>query len=273
VARRSFGETSSAIQIGPVPSGRKGEDMSAKRFTFLVVGILLLLGMVLTVWADTASADVSMPKQNSSDSPEAGMPPTGPMVCALPFEDVQQSDYFYDAVSYLYCHGAVSGYADGTFRPTNFVTRAQICKIVVLALNIPYYAPQEPTFDDVPTDDPFYAYIESYWHYVDGSCADCTTFRPYSNTTRGQLAKIIVLSSCWPIYTPPTPTFNDVPADNTFYQYIETAYHQGIISGYADGTFRPYINITRGQVSKVIYRAMLQGAACATPTPVPTPKQ
>src|SRR5438477_552177 len=87
---------------------------------------------------------------------------------------------------------------------------------------------------DSDTGGAFYTYIESYWHATAGSCHDCATiFHPYGDTTRGQLAKIIVLASCWPIYTPPQPTFDDVPASNPFYEYIETAYDKGIISGYA----------------------------------------
>jgi hypothetical protein len=192
----------------------------------------------------------------------------------VPFGDVGPSDYFYDAVKYLYCHGAVSGYDDGTFKPEAFVTRAQITKIVVLALGLPYYMPAQPTYEDVPPDNTFYEYIESYSHYAGTCVGGCSSFHPYGDTTRGQLAKIIVLASCWPIYMPPVPTFNDVPADSTFYQYIETAYNRGVISGYADGTFRPYNNITRGQVSKVVYKSVLQGpSACMGPSPTPAPTE
>ena len=42
-----------------------------------------------------------------------------------------------------------------------------------------------------------------------------------------------------------------------FYDYIETAYHHGIISGYADGTFRPGNSATRGQICKIVYDALL----------------
>src|SRR5262249_12346635 len=49
------------------------------------------------------------------------------------FTDVKPSDYFYQAVSYLYGYGLVSGYADNTFRPYNFTTRGQVAKIIVLA--------------------------------------------------------------------------------------------------------------------------------------------
>src|SRR5204862_1746250 len=117
--------------------------------------------------------------------------------CTMPFIDVLPTDYFYEAVRYLYCEGAISGYG--------------------------------------------------------------TVFLPYNNTTRGQLTKIVTLAEHWQIYTPPSPTFIDVPTDHPFYQYIETSYHQGIISGYSCGTgcleFRPGNNVTRGQLCKIIVLA------------------
>src|SRR5205823_1498576 len=48
------------------------------------------------------------------------VPITGtPTQCSISFSDVHPGDYFYEAVQYLACHGIVSGYADGTFRPYN----------------------------------------------------------------------------------------------------------------------------------------------------------
>jgi nitrogen fixation protein len=81
------------------------------------------------------------------------------------------------------------------------------------------------------------------------------TFRPYNLTTRGQLSKIVVLAEGWPLSNPPIPTFTDVPTTHTFYQYIETAYDRGIISGYSDGTFQPGNNVTRGQLTKIVVLA------------------
>ena len=42
---------------------------------------------------------------------------------------------------------------------------------------------------------------------------------------------------------------------NPFYIYIRCLYCRGIVSGYDDGTFRPYANITRGQVAKIVANA------------------
>ncbi len=174
------------------------------------------------------------------------------------FTDVRPGDYFFDAVSYLACRGAIFGYSDGTFRPYNYATRGQVCKIVVLAENWPIDTTGGPHFSDVPPSHPYYAYVETmYNHYVHGY--DDGTFRPYNGVTRGQFAKIIIVAQGWQLQTPPTPTFSDVPLDNPFYAYIETAYAHGVISGYADGTFRPNNPATRGQISKMVYTALLPG--------------
>jgi hypothetical protein len=156
----------------------------------------------------------------------------------------------------LSSRGIISGYADGSFRPYNDTTRAQLCKIVVLAQKWDIYTPPVPSFVDVPTEHPFYAYIETAYHRHVISGYDDNTFRPYNNVNRGQLCKIVVLAREWEIYVPPAPTFSDVPATHTFYAYIETAYGQSIISGYSDGTFHPGSNATRGQISKIVYNAI-----------------
>ena len=42
---------------------------------------------------------------------------------------------------------------------------------------------------------------------------------------------------------------------NPFYVYISCLYCRGIVSGYPDDTFRPYVEVTRGQVAKIVARA------------------
>jgi len=188
----------------------------------------------------------------------------GTCTCVISFSDVQPADYFYPPVQYLYCHGAISGYGDNTFRPNNTTTRGQLAKIVSLSFDLPTYTPPTPSFSDVPTTHPFYQYVETAYHagLISGySCGvGCLQFRPGNNITRGQLCKIIVLARGWTTYTPPTPTFRDVAATDPFYQYIETAYNHGIISGYNCGTacleFRPGSSATRGQICKIVYNAV-----------------
>jgi plastocyanin len=165
-------------------------------------------------------------------------------------------------VRHLYCEGVISGYADGTFRPYNNTTRGQMAKIVIIAFDYPIYIPPTPTFTDVPPTDPFYQYIETaaFNNIVSGYSDG--TYRPYNNVTRGQLSKIVVVAADWALENPPTPTFSDVPTTDPFYTYIETAYCHEIITGYADGTFRPGENATRAQISKIVSLAMQNAGQC-----------
>ena len=98
--------------------------------------------------------------------------------------------------------------------------------------------------------------------YEDGS------FNPQGTLTRGAAAKII----CNLILGPTTASalsadaapFKDVPANNNFAGYIAYCAKQGIISGYADGTFKPGNTLTGYAFLKMLlgalgYDAQLEG--------------
>src|SRR5438552_2132606 len=178
------------------------------------------------------------------------------------FSDVCPGDYFYTPVLYLNDHNVISGYADGTFRPFNNTTRGQLAKIVVLGLGIAAYTPPNPTFNDVPTTDTFYTFIETAYHAGLVSGYDCgpggLEYRPGNLVTRAQLCKIVVLAAGWELLDPSSATFRDVEVGSTFFRYVETAHSHGIISGYDCGPncleFRPGNNATRGQIAKIVYQ-------------------
>jgi hypothetical protein len=119
-----------------------------------------------------------------------------------------------------------------------------------------------PRYSDVPPGSTFYSYIEclsgrravsGLYSWVDDNHND--EFRPGEAITRAQSIEAIVRAMGFPLLFPATPTFTDVPRSNIYYRYIETAVARGIISGYADHTFRPDANLTRGQMTKVIVNA------------------
>jgi subtilisin family serine protease len=198
----------------------------------------------------------------------------------IAFSDVAPSDYFYTPVQYLAAHGVIGGYSDGTFRPYNNTTRGQMAKIVVLGYNLSIMTPgsgQPNTYQDVDQSNVFYSYIETVArHGVAGGYAcggpsePCDIlnrpyYRPGDNITRGQLTKIVVIAANltygWPILNPATASFTDVPTGSTFYSYVETAVCHQVLGGYADGTFRPSNNATRGQIAKIVYNAITQTVA------------
>ena len=85
-------------------------------------------------------------------------------------------------------------------------------------------------------------------------------FRPANTLTRGAAAKII----CNLILGPTTASalvadaapYSDVPTTNTFAGYIAYCAKEGIISGYADGTFRPAATLSGYAFMKMLLGAL-----------------
>ena len=90
--------------------------------------------------------------------------------------------------------------------------------------------------------------------YADGS------FNPSATLTRGAAAKII----CNLILGPTTASalvadaapYKDVPVNHTFAGYIAYCQKEGIISGYADGTFKPANSLTGYAFMKMLLGAL-----------------
>ena len=183
--------------------------------------------------------------------------------CTLSFTDLPTSDPFYGFVQTLVCRSIVGGYSDNTFRPGANVTRGQLAKFVSNAAGYQDAIPAtQQTFRDVPPDNPFWMFIERvHAHNVVGGYAD-GSFQPGNNVTRGQIAKFVSNAAVLTDTIPATQqTFADVPAANPFWLYIERAAKAGVVGGYADGTFRPTNNVTRGQTAKFIANGFFPAGA------------
>ncbi len=191
-------------------------------------------------------------------TPVGGLPTPTPIPCAGRFSDVGPGDYFYRAVSDLACRGALGGYSDGTFRPYNQMSRAQLSKVVVLGEGWAIDTSGGSHFVDVPPGSTFYPYIETAFHHSLVSGYSDGTFRPNNPVSRAQIAKIVVSAAGWALVNPPSGHFSDVLPGSTFYPFVETAVDHGILSGYSDGTFLPGNSALRGQVGKIVDLALLQ---------------
>src|SRR5207245_9064778 len=115
------------------------------------------------------------------------------------------------------------------------VTNTPTGTALATSTSTPTFMPCPMPFTDVHPDDYFYDGVR--WLYCRGAISgyNDNTFRPFNNTIRGQMCKIIVLGYGFPLYCPPTSTFRDVQPTDPFYCYIETAAHLNLISGYNCG--------------------------------------
>lgn len=109
-----------------------------------------------------------------------------------PFKDVPTSHVFYKEIAWLSKQGITKGWSDGTFRPSQSISREQMAAFFYRMAGSPAYtAPKASPFKDVPTNHVFYKEIA--WMngqdiargWSDG------TFRPYEPVKREQMAAFL----------------------------------------------------------------------------------
>jgi ribonuclease BN (tRNA processing enzyme) len=89
-------------------------------------------------------------------------------------------------------HAISQGFADGTFRPDQLVTRAQFTKMAVEAFAIAQASPATPSFTDVPADNPYYAYVEGAKAAGLVGGVTATEFAPDATMTHQQCFAIVM---------------------------------------------------------------------------------
>ncbi|MCI8970929.1 MAG: surface layer protein [Oscillibacter sp.] len=165
-----------------------------------------------------------------------------------------------DYCDFLYSSGISGGYDDGTFRPDDLLTRLDFSVMLYNALKLDpaKYAEVVLPFEDLDQipEQALSALRALYKEgIVTGTAGTNGTlfFNPSGSLTRAQAAAMIGRSQ-EKGYALADLSFTDtaqIPGYASF--YIRTMAAQGILSGYADGTFRPQASITRGQMAKILY--------------------
>jgi hypothetical protein len=192
--------------------------------------------------------------------PTHGVTPSAtatPVECELDFPDVTPQYWAYRYVMELACAGIVSGHTDGTFRPDNPTTRAQIAKMIVLSEDWPLLNPIEPSFADVERSHIFYRYIETAYARGIFSGYGNRLFKPDNYVTRAQVAKILVRARAWPLSLQGQAAVPlcDVPTNHWAWIYVQVAMQHRSFNGYANGCFLPDASATRAQIAKVLAQA------------------
>jgi hypothetical protein len=168
---------------------------------------------------------------------------------------------FYVDVDWVAAEEIAGGYPDGSFRPSANISRQAMAAFLVRFRNMDPAGPITPTFSDVPTSHPFYEEIETLVAleitngYQDG------TFRPGGTVTRQSMAAFLHRATGNGLIHPGAPDFSDVSESHPFYFDIEWMAHEGVTTGYPDGTFRPSATVARGPMAAFLHRASLVGGA------------
>jgi Big-like domain-containing protein/beta-propeller repeat-containing protein/all-beta uncharacterized protein/S-layer family protein len=180
------------------------------------------------------------------------------------FLDVPANYQFYSLIGKISARGVTIGCGGGNYCPESPVTREQMAAFIIRALGMPDPpAPSQQRFADVPPSNSFYAFIEEM--AARGITLGCGTnaqgqpiYCPSGPVTREQMAAFLIRAlgdSNPPI--PASQRFNDVPASNIFYNFIDRMAVLQITLGCSSSPplYCPSDNVTRGQMAAFLVRA------------------
>lgn len=155
----------------------------------------------------------------------------------------------------LYDMGIVNGKSETLFEPDAYITRAELTKVALNAFNINVNESVDvQPFPDVETNAWFAPFVEKAKEleivqgFEDG-------FHPNDAISRAAALKILLEASGLNLVGSGAD-FSDVPSDAWFEVYVSFAQNNGIVGGYADGTFRPGNKITRAEVIKIVTKIL-----------------
>ena len=176
----------------------------------------------------------------------------------LPFTDVTEGDWFYDAVRYAYETGLMDGVGDNLFAPNSETTRAQLVTIL-------YRLAGEPE----PGGDSGFSDVAAGTWYTDAVAwaaqngivngVSDTEFAPGDDITREQLAAILYRYAACQGYDVSQRAdlsgFGDASSISGYAQEaLSWAHAQGLVLGFEDGSLRPQGNASRAQIAAVLMR-------------------
>jgi hypothetical protein len=179
----------------------------------------------------------------------------GPYEFIGTFSDVPPSHWAFGYIETIANSGLTVGYPDGTYRPTNQVTRAEMAVFLLKGIHGESYVPPTPDgshpFSDI-SGHWAEAWIEQLYDegmtagYPDG------TYRPGNQVTRAEIAVLLLVAKHGSGYTPPAANgshpFSDI-GSHWANAWIEQLYDEGLTAGYPDGTFRPNNPVTRAEMA------------------------
>ena len=177
------------------------------------------------------------------------------------FRDVTEATPHYEAIYKLGLAGVINGYADGTFSPATGMTRADFAAYLYRVAGSPSYTvnASDDVFSDVDSSTPHYK--EILWAskagilkgYADG------TFGWAALVNRQDAAAFLYRLAGSPDFDEKNAksNFSDVDSSTPHYKEILWAAANGVVYGYADGTFNGGATILRQDAAALLNRAVV----------------
>ncbi|MDA8334777.1 MAG: S-layer homology domain-containing protein [Peptococcaceae bacterium] len=247
-----------AVTSGTLPAGLTLTAAGVVSGTPATAGSYPFTITVKDVNNNTASQSYTLTVGSVSVTPPAVTPPavTPPTITkptSVSFSDIATS-WARTYILELAKAGVINGYPDGTFRPDNYVTRAEFVKMLVLAAKLPLVTNTGnlQKYADFASFQPWeLPYLATAVKagiingYPDG------TLRPASVVDRIQMAAMVGRTLAG--VTGVTLTFKDDAAIPTWGKGpLSVDVAKGLINGLPNGMFGPGLPATRAQAAKVL---------------------
>ncbi len=168
------------------------------------------------------------------------------------FSDIKPSHPNYEAIKFLKDEGIISGYKDGTFKPSQTVNRAEALKMLMTAFEVGTTSSSTPKFKDVDKSAWFFRPLASAVEksivagYKDG------TFKPANTVNRAEYLKILFKTVGMQPSGSIAKPYDDVALSDWFAPYAFMANKMNLLQ--SSKTFRPGEGMTRAGVAETIYR-------------------
>ncbi len=159
--------------------------------------------------------------------------------------------------------GVISGYEDKTFRPNNNITRAEFVHLLVKSVGVKSTSGTHP-FTDVKSN--YWARDSILAAYQGGLVTGYpdNTFRPEDPITRSEMVAILVRGlEQKPVQNSnklrvngqlAVQRFKDINNVSWYTDALSILLQLEMITGFEDGSFRPTVNTSRGEVATMLER-------------------
>lgn len=173
------------------------------------------------------------------------------------FNDIDGYEWAQEAIKYLSKYGVICGYDEVTFAPGENVTRAQLSKMVCLALSFNAYDNGEKKFGDVDKSDWCYEYVDTLSNLGIVNGTTDGKFEPDRYVTREEMAAIAyraLKAKNLTLSADGTTKFSDSDSISEFAaEAVRALSAEGLLQGDENGCFNAGANATRAETAKFVY--------------------
>ena len=212
---------------------------SGKRcFTYLLLVLFTVCqtGLVLAATGGTAHAATT----------------TGGNVSGSRFNDVSAGDFNQAYINYLGQRGIISGMGDGSFRPSEGLTRAQAAVVIARAMNLNTSATKDSGFKDVASSHWAAAYIAAAVKagYLKGNPDG--TYKPDEKLSRAQATSLVLRLSKQADSGVELPQLSDMDQNHWAARSIAIGLDAGMIQLKGENTIEPETPMSRGELARAL---------------------